>query len=154
MQDGAVPGLQCFPVPIMRWTEQFYSNVFNDHGQFQLREHDYVFADLKFGGNAQAITSKRWLHHTSFLWDYTPANMQALKNPAKQPKYRQGRDHGGFLARLKDHIPCRRQLLQDLYSNAALHFQLQDTSLEEASEALQKDYLRGNKVIDLSTSGP
>jgi lipoate-protein ligase A len=50
---------------------------------------DYVFADLKFGGNAQAITSQRWLHHTSFLWDYNPANMQALKNPAKQPMYRQ-----------------------------------------------------------------
>jgi hypothetical protein len=30
-----------------------------------------------------------------------------------------------FLARLKDHVPCRQQLLHDLYSNAALHFNLQ-----------------------------
>lgn len=50
---------------------------------------DYVFAERKFGGNAQAITNKRWLHHTSFLWDYDPDNMAVLKNPRKQPQYRQ-----------------------------------------------------------------
>jgi lipoate-protein ligase A len=43
----------------------------------------------KFGGNAQAITSRRWLHHTSFLWDFDPGNMALLTNPAKQPEYRQ-----------------------------------------------------------------
>jgi hypothetical protein len=52
---------------------------------------DYVFGARKFGGNAQAITNKRWLHHTSFLWDFDPANMGALLNPAKQPDYRQVR---------------------------------------------------------------
>jgi hypothetical protein len=52
---------------------------------------DYVFGVRKFGGNAQAITNKRWLHHTSFLWDFDPANMAALLNPAKQPDYRQVR---------------------------------------------------------------
>jgi hypothetical protein len=50
-----------------------------------------VFGERKFGGNAQAITNKRWLHHTSFLWDFDPANMAALTNPAKQPDYRQVR---------------------------------------------------------------
>jgi lipoate-protein ligase A len=50
-----------------------------------------VFGARKFGGNAQAITNKRWLHHTSFLWDFDPANMAALLNPAKQPDYRQVR---------------------------------------------------------------
>lgn len=50
---------------------------------------DYVFGNHKFGGNAQAITNKRWLHHTSFLWDYDQRNMLALKNPSKQPKYRE-----------------------------------------------------------------
>jgi hypothetical protein len=39
LQGGAIPGLQSFPVPIMRWTEQFYLDVFSTHGQFQLREH-------------------------------------------------------------------------------------------------------------------
>lgn len=50
---------------------------------------DYAFGTHKFGGNAQAITSKRWVHHTSFLWDYDRENMLALKDPAKQPKYRE-----------------------------------------------------------------
>jgi len=52
-------------------------------------EVDYVFEGRKFGGNAQAITSQRWCHHTSFLWDYHPDMMQLLTNPAKQPAYRQ-----------------------------------------------------------------
>jgi hypothetical protein len=50
-----------------------------------------VLGERKFGGNAQAITSRRWLHHTSFLWDYQPASMELLTNPAKQPAYRQAR---------------------------------------------------------------
>jgi hypothetical protein len=39
LQEGAVPDLECFPVPIMRWTEQFYLEVFKKHGGFRLREH-------------------------------------------------------------------------------------------------------------------
>jgi len=39
VQEGAVPGLECFPVPIMRWTEDFYLEVFQKHGMFRLREH-------------------------------------------------------------------------------------------------------------------
>lgn len=54
-----------------------------------LHPTDYVFDERKFGGNAQAITSKRWLHHTSLLWDYDAANMAVLMNPKKQPAYRQ-----------------------------------------------------------------
>lgn len=50
-----------------------------------------MFGERKFGGNAQAITSKRWLHHTSLLWDYDPRNMAVLTNPKKQPAYRQVR---------------------------------------------------------------
>jgi lipoate-protein ligase A len=48
-----------------------------------------VLGERKFGGNAQAITSKRWLHHTSFLWDFQARSMELLTNPAKQPAYRQ-----------------------------------------------------------------
>lgn len=116
----------------MRWTEQFFLEVFQKYGGFRLREHgehaarvssrfelefqagsqfsqcsqcncgpamcaaflsatcaDYVYGERKFGGNAQAITSKRWLHHTSLLWDYDPLNMAVLTNPKKQPAYRQ-----------------------------------------------------------------
>ncbi len=33
---------------------------------------------MQFGGNAQTITRDRWVHHTSFLWDFLPANMGYL----------------------------------------------------------------------------
>eukprot|EP00879_Flechtneria_rotunda_P014383 GHRR01015029.1.p1 GENE.GHRR01015029.1~~GHRR01015029.1.p1 ORF type:complete len:141 (+),score=44.78 GHRR01015029.1:112-534(+) len=134
----------------MRWTEAFYNGVFSKYGEFSLREHDYTFNNCKFGGNAQAITSKRWLHHTSFLWDYESKNMLALKNPAKQPKYREKREHGQFLVPLKGIVDSREQLLQDLQDNAAAHFKLQEASYEEASEALKRNHLRGNRIIDFS----
>jgi hypothetical protein len=44
LQEGAVPGLESFPQPIMRWTEwQFYQEVFQRHGGFKLREHGETF---------------------------------------------------------------------------------------------------------------
>ena len=49
---------------------------------------DYVAGERKFGGNAQAITGRRWLHHTSLLWDFDARNMALLTNPARQPEYR------------------------------------------------------------------
>lgn len=88
MQQDALPGVEPFPQPIMRWTEGLYMPVFGSAGPFALRENDYVFQHKKFGGNAQAITRGRWLHHTSFLWDYCPGNMALLKQPARAPEYR------------------------------------------------------------------
>ncbi|KAH8099245.1 lipoate-protein ligase [Aureococcus anophagefferens] len=55
------------------------------------------------GGNAQCISKDKWIHHTSFLWDYDPEHMAFLALPAKRPEYRGDRDHGAFLSRLRDH---------------------------------------------------
>ena len=49
---------------------------------------DYVFGEHKFGGSAQSITKDRWLHHTSFLWDYHMPRMAYLKIPKRAPEYR------------------------------------------------------------------
>lgn len=49
---------------------------------------DYAFGSRKFGGNAQSITKNRWVHHTSFLWDYDVSNMDYLKLPMRAPEYR------------------------------------------------------------------
>lgn len=49
---------------------------------------DYVFGNRKFGGNAQSIIKNRWIHHTSFLWDYEVRNMAYLKLPVRAPEYR------------------------------------------------------------------
>ncbi|XP_030923002.1 uncharacterized protein LOC115949875 [Quercus lobata] len=92
----AVAGLQPYPQPIMSWTGALYNKVFQGIGDFHLRENgnctlhntNYVFGDRKFGGNAQSITKNRWIHHTSFLWDYEVRNMAYLKLPARAPEYR------------------------------------------------------------------
>ncbi|XP_062028102.1 uncharacterized protein LOC133744017 isoform X1 [Rosa rugosa] len=101
----AVPGLQLYPRPIMSWSSQLYSRVFQGFGDFHLRENDYVFGNLKFGGNAQSITKNRWIHHTSFLWDYEVRNMAYLKLPKRVPEYRLARDHLEFICRMKDYMP-------------------------------------------------
>ncbi|XP_004307170.1 PREDICTED: putative lipoate-protein ligase A [Fragaria vesca subsp. vesca] len=101
----AVPGLQLYPRPIMSWSSQLYSRVFQRFGDFHLRENDYVFGNRKFGGNAQSITKNRWIHHTSFLWDYEVRNMAYLKLPKRAPEYRSARDHLEFICPMKDYMP-------------------------------------------------
>lgn len=101
----AVPGLQLYPRPIMSWSSQLYSRVFEGFGDFHLRENDYVFGNRKFGGNAQSITKNRWIHHTSFLWDYEVRNMAYLKLPKRAPEYRLARDHLEFICCMKDYMP-------------------------------------------------
>jgi lipoate-protein ligase A len=56
---------------------------------------DYVFNNHKFGGNAQSIIKDRFLHHTSFLWDYQDPRMALLKLPRKAPTYRQASEDPG-----------------------------------------------------------
>lgn len=68
--------------------------------EFTLLENDFTFGGQKIAGNAQAISAKRWLQHTSFLWDYQKERMQLLQEPAKRPKYRGERKHGSFLTPL------------------------------------------------------
>lgn len=87
-----------YPEAIMRWSESLYRPLFGEH--FRLRENDYVFGDRKFGGNAQYISKKRFVHHTSFLWNYQPRLMDYLTLPAKRPAYRESRMHADFLCTL------------------------------------------------------
>jgi lipoate-protein ligase A len=108
--------LECFPNRLMDWTRDFYAPVFNPAPlsisastasvvpPFSLTGSDYCFASRKFGGNAQTITKRRWLHHTSFLWtlDGLGSIAKYLRNPKKQPAYRQGRPHEDFLVSLSE----------------------------------------------------
>ncbi|KAL6994208.1 hypothetical protein U1Q18_012315 [Sarracenia purpurea var. burkii] len=100
----AVPGVQPYPHSIMYWTSLLYNKVFEGINDFQLRENDYVFGNCKFGGNAQSITRKRWIHHTSFLWDFEGKNMGYLKLPQKAPEYRLARCHTEFVCRMRDYM--------------------------------------------------
>ncbi|KAM3375280.1 vesicle-fusing ATPase [Capsicum galapagoense] len=123
----ALPSVQPYPRPIMSWSGQLYSKVFQGVGDFSLRENDYVFDNRKFGGNAQSITKGRWVHHTSFLWDYEMENMAYLKLPKRAPDYRQARDHLDFICRMKDYI-SRQEFINRTIS--ALGSQFSVTSME------------------------
>jgi len=89
----------------------FYGRAFaearvEEGSAFDLRDNDYVWGQRKFGGNAQRMSSTRWLQHTSFLWDYDAAKLGSyLPLPEKQPAYRQQRTHAEFLCRLRDCFP-------------------------------------------------
>ncbi len=90
-----------FPEPIMQWSGSLYHSFFP---AITLRENDYVIGDKKCGGNAQYIKKDRWLHHTSFLWNFKQEHMDYLLHPKKTPKYRADRTHHEFLCGLEGHI--------------------------------------------------
>jgi lipoate-protein ligase A len=120
-----------FPEPILRWTAELYASAWKISG-FALCENDYTIGPHKCGGNAQYIQKDRWLHHTSFLWDYQEANMDYLLMPPKQPRYRAARPHTDFLCRLKHHAPSidflTSSLLQMLSNVKPLYIESFDPS--------------------------
>jgi lipoate-protein ligase A len=126
----------CCPDKILQWTEQVYRPVF-DNTPFALAENDYVFDNKKFGGNAQYMRKDRWLHHTSFLWDYHSANMQYLLMPQRTPNYRKNRSHDEFLCRLSDFLPDQNHLLENLISTLHQLFHVKEIEGQEAMKTLE-----------------
>jgi lipoate-protein ligase A len=109
MKTSTHPEVMPYPRDIMTWSERFYGPLFEAihpknaaELKFSLRENDYVFGNLKIGGNAQSISSSRWVHHTSFLWNYDSENMQYLLMPKKRPAYRDSRNHASFLTTMAE----------------------------------------------------
>lgn len=137
-----------YPEPIMKWTEELYRNVFQ-HPDFKLQENDYVFGSKKCGGNAQYIKKERWLHHTSFLWDYKPENMKSLLHPKKTPSYRAGRSHEDFLCRLGDFFADREILIEKLILELEQRFTLKRVSLEDALSKIGEQTRRSTSFIPL-----
>ena len=161
MNAAAVPDLALFPRQITDWTGSLYGGrphgVFADVPGWQLRENDYVIGERKVGGNAQSISKDRWLHHTSFLWDFREETMKYLTNPAKQPRYRANRSHSDFLAPLKTYLPDRNALATRI--EAALEgmgLEVAPASIEQAEDAVAA-FHRGSGVgttgvVDLETA--
>lgn len=150
MNAGDMPTVRPYPRDIMSWTEQFYNNLFLARGitDFKLRENDYVFGDLKFGGNAQTITRNRWVHHTSFLYDYEPRRMEYLQMPRKQPEYRSNRDHTSFLTKLKEYVPSVESF-EDGIENE-LHRSFETTSMSPVElEGLIAELQEKNDISSL-----
>ncbi|KAK7394484.1 hypothetical protein VNO78_15013 [Psophocarpus tetragonolobus] len=141
-----VPKVQPFPRSIMSWSGLLYSEVFEGLADFHLRENDYVFGDRKFGGNAQSITKHRWIHHTSFLWDYEVKNMSYLKLPAKAPQYRLTRDHMDFVCRMKEHLP-RSEFIERTIKTVGGHFSVKSISLESIDVPSVSEYVHTTRLL-------
>ncbi|QDZ19545.1 BPL/LPL catalytic domain-containing protein [Chloropicon primus] len=143
------PDVPLFPRPLMRWSKEFYDPIFSTCGDFKLSETDYTFGDLKFGGNAQYISKRRWLHHTSFLWDYDPERMKCLLHPPKEPEYRKKRTHLDFLCKLKDYYPGSREAFIGGITDALEHagFEWQDVQEEEVRAQLATEGMGGKKRL-------
>lgn len=144
--DKASHPVTPYPEPIMRWTGDFYTSALSIP-HFHLKENDYAIGDKKCGGNAQFIRKDRWLHHTSFLWDYNPSLMALLKHPPKSPTYRQNRPHSDFLVPLHPHLPSKKAFFDSILQEASLHFRLEGGTRppqppgQRASGPLQTRYL-------------
>lgn len=143
----SIPALQPYPRPIMSWTEQLYGKVFNGFGDFRLRENDYVFDTRKFGGNAQSIIKNRWIHHTSFLWDFDVKNMGYLKLPKRTPEYRSARDHVEFLCRMKEYLPSKSTFSEKTIASLENHFRVQNISPESLFDSFDTSYSPSTKLL-------
>jgi lipoate-protein ligase A len=125
--------IQAFPEAIHRWAADLYTAAWNIPG-FHYRENDYVIGDRKCGGNAQYIKKDRWLHHTSFLWDYREENMEYLLLPFKRPQYRQDRTHKEFLCRLKDWAPNPDTLIAQLQTELVKRLYIEPFDVKNRAE--------------------
>jgi len=141
--DVKVP---CFPEPIYKFTESMYKVVFEGL-PFELKQNDYIMDNKKFGGNAQYLKKDRFLHHTSFLWDYKPHLMGLLKHPKKTPEYRQNRAHEDFVCKLQDYVSTKEDFFLKLLETLDKSYEINFLSIED----LQKEASRTSTVyLDLT----
>ena len=95
--------LDLYPKEILHWVGSIFEKALQ-LPHFGIRENDFTLLDKKIGGNAQYIKKERFLHHTSFLHNFTPSNMNYLLHPPTEPSYRQGRHHLDFITPLAPHL--------------------------------------------------
>lgn len=101
-----------FPSDILKWGERLYVPFFRKG--FALIENDFAIHDRKCAGNALYLKNKRFLFHTSFLWDYSEELMACLKTPPKAPAYRKNREHRDFLYKLKADFPSKEHFFKSI----------------------------------------
>lgn len=135
-----------YPEPILEWSASLYKAV---HSSLSLRENDYIIGEKKCGGNAQYIQKDRWLHHTSFLWNWAETRMNLLLHPKKTPAYRQERPHEEFLCRLSDHVADKTSWISSLKTELSQRYQLQDISLQELLPITKLQHRQATTVQDL-----
>jgi hypothetical protein len=86
------------------------------------------------------------------LWDYTPARMALLRQPAKQPEYRRHRPHESFVQGLSASLPCRDAFGRALVAAAGARFDLEQVQIEEALPALEAKHRSVTCLVDLAAT--
>jgi len=134
------------PKPLLEWSTQLYKPMFPS--DFALQENDYVIGQKKIGGNAQYLQKGRWVHHTSFLWDYDPQKMACLLLPQRRPTYRADRSHEHFLTTLASHFSCATTWVEQLvhYLTTALPAQVISLDIEEL---LSRPHRQGTSLLNI-----
>lgn len=139
----------CYPESIMRWTEEFYKEALCIEG-FHLRENDYAIGERKCGGNAQYLRKERWIHHTTFLWDFEETRMQLLLHPKKTPSYRAGRSHNDFICRLRDFHSSKSTLIEGIKSILKKRYTTSSITLEELIPLLDHPHRQTTEKLSLA----
>eukprot|EP00753_Platysulcus_tardus_P007475 PLAT15224.1.p1 GENE.PLAT15224.1~~PLAT15224.1.p1 ORF type:complete len:161 (+),score=50.07 PLAT15224.1:452-934(+) len=150
-----------YPQDVMVWSEELYRDAFarcalQPPGPFRLEAQDYAFGGLKVGGNAQSLGRTGIVHHTSFLWDWQEHNMGFLKQPKKQPDYRQGREHTQFLTRLRDcGVSSTGAFFRSVTHELQQRFAVTEASVADARATIDrlrapKPLIRGVIPVDLT----
>lgn len=130
-----------FPKEIMYWSHTIYEKAFSV--PLLLRENDYVIGEKKCGGNAQYISKERFIHHTSFLWDFKKESMSYLLQPKKAPAYREGRSHLDFLCTLQTLFSSKKEFLDKFKHHLSTLYTFQEQDIELfLKEKLPKEQLR------------
>jgi lipoate---protein ligase len=138
MQKDDINVRQC-PKELLEWTGKIYEPLFSPH-PFRIRENDYAIGEKKIGGNAQYFTKERVVHHTTFLWNYTPKRMALLKMPPKMPDWRKNRPHEQFIGRLSDHFSTLDLLQEKFLAVLSSQFLLKTASLDYLDALCKQPY--------------
>lgn len=137
--------IEPLPKPILHWSFEKYSPFFTPH-PFALKENDFTIGEKKIGGNALYIQKKRWLLHTSFLWDFDE-KMDLLHFPKKRPLYRKDRSHQEFLLPLKNLFCEKTKTLQALISYFTKTLHAEVLSTEEVLKIINRPHRTSTKEL-------
>ncbi len=135
------------PSSVSRWTTKIYDPLFAGLN-FSHHENDYRLGNRKIGGNAQYFCKKRFLHHTSFLFDWNQTRMMSLKMPPKMPSYRQNRPHESFLTPLKKYFTSKEQFMAQFKEKLSTVYGYQPLLLDEVEPLLNQPHRRSVTFIN------
>lgn len=136
-----------FPKPIMKWVESLLSSPFAPHA-FALTENDFTIHDKKCGGNAQYLQKDRFVHHTTFLWDYKKELMSTLLLPKSRPKYRQSRSHDEFLCSLSNFYDDKKIFMKKIVDAFESKFKINHVKKESVQEILAKPHRKSTVCLE------